>query len=183
MESQKLTIIMYLFSSIKKRIKMKKDVINYWRELGLTVGEDCYIMRSANFGSEPYLIKLGNHVRVNGNVQFYSHDGAAWVVRGLDEKNKDFDYFPGITEVGNNVHIGLNAIILPGVKIGDNSIIACGAIVTKDVPANSVFGGVPAKFIETTDEYVQKHADDFVNTKHMSAEQKKAFLKEKFNLQ
>jgi acetyltransferase-like isoleucine patch superfamily enzyme len=47
--------------------------------------------------------------------------------------------------IGNNVWIGSNAIILPGVSIGDNSIIAAGAVVTKDVPSNKVYGGVPAK--------------------------------------
>jgi acetyltransferase-like isoleucine patch superfamily enzyme len=47
--------------------------------------------------------------------------------------------------IGNNVWIGSNAIILPGVSIGDNSIIAAGAVVTRDVPSNKVYGGVPAK--------------------------------------
>lgn len=52
-------------------------------------------------------------------------------------------------KIGKRVWIGAHATILSGVTIGDNSIIAAGAVVTKDVPANSVVGGVPAKIIKT----------------------------------
>ena len=50
--------------------------------------------------------------------------------------------------IGNNVWIGGNVTVLPGVNIGDNAVIAAGAVVTKDVPANCVVGGVPAKIIK-----------------------------------
>ena len=56
-------------------------------------------------------------------------------------------------EIGNHVWIGTNAIILKGVKIGDNSVIAAGAVVTKDVPKNSVVAGVPAKVIKKNIEW------------------------------
>lgn len=52
-------------------------------------------------------------------------------------------------KIGNDVWIGGNAIILPGVTIGNNCVIAAGAVVTKDVPDNSLVGGVPAKLIRT----------------------------------
>ena len=52
-------------------------------------------------------------------------------------------------KIGKRVWIGAHATILSGVTVGDNSIIAAGAVVTKDVPANSVVGGVPAKVIKT----------------------------------
>lgn len=54
--------------------------------------------------------------------------------------------------IGNNVWVGLRSIILKGVTIGDNSIIAAGSIVTKDVPANSLVGGNPAKLLRKLDE-------------------------------
>lgn len=44
-----------------------------------------------------------------------------------------------------NVWIGANATILPGVTIGENAVVAAGAVVTRDVPANTIVGGVPAK--------------------------------------
>jgi acetyltransferase-like isoleucine patch superfamily enzyme len=50
--------------------------------------------------------------------------------------------------IGKNVWLGAGAIILPGVTVGENSIVAAGAVVTKDVPSNTIVGGVPAKFIK-----------------------------------
>jgi acetyltransferase-like isoleucine patch superfamily enzyme len=50
--------------------------------------------------------------------------------------------------IKRNAWIGAGATILPGVTIGENSIVAAGAVVNKDVPANSIFGGIPAKFIK-----------------------------------
>jgi acetyltransferase-like isoleucine patch superfamily enzyme len=50
--------------------------------------------------------------------------------------------------IGKNVWIGANATICPGVSIGDGAVIAAGAVVTGDVPKNTVYGGVPAKFIK-----------------------------------
>lgn len=50
--------------------------------------------------------------------------------------------------IGNNVWIGMRSIIMKGVRIGDNSIIAAGSVVTKDVPSNQLFGGNPASFLK-----------------------------------
>jgi acetyltransferase-like isoleucine patch superfamily enzyme len=55
-------------------------------------------------------------------------------------------------EVGSNVWIGYGACILRGVKVGDNSIIGANAVVTKDVPANAVVGGIPARILRMRDE-------------------------------
>jgi acetyltransferase-like isoleucine patch superfamily enzyme len=53
--------------------------------------------------------------------------------------------------IGNNVWVGMRSIIIKGVNIGDNSIIAAGSIVTRDIPSNQLFGGNPASFIRTLD--------------------------------
>ncbi len=58
------------------------------------------------------------------------------------------DMNPQPIKIGNNVWIGANSTILPGVTIGDGAIIAAGAVVSKDVPENAVVGGVPAKIIK-----------------------------------
>lgn len=55
------------------------------------------------------------------------------------------DMLPEPVKIGNNVWVGAHATILPGVTVGDNAVIAAGAVVTKDVPANAVAAGVPAK--------------------------------------
>lgn len=60
--------------------------------------------------------------------------------------------YPAPIVVGKNVWIGSSATILPGVTIGDNAIVAAGAVVTKDVAPDTIVGGVPAKFIKTIDE-------------------------------
>ncbi|MGQ7407795.1 acyltransferase [Streptococcus suis] len=154
----------------------------YLRKLGVTIGENCEIYKSAQFGSEPYLIELGNHVRVNSGVNFVTHDGGCWVLREHPHYKETFsnaDYFGKIV-IKDNVHIGTNAIIMPGVTIGENSIIATCAVVTKDVAPNTIVGGVPARVIETLDEYASKMEKKFVSTKHLSSVDKKRFLEHYF---
>lgn len=65
---------------------------------------------------------------------------------------------------------------MPGVTIGDNCIIGAGAVVTKDVPPNSVAIGVPAKVLETVEEYAEKNKNRVVMTKGMDHEEKKKYL-------
>jgi serine acetyltransferase len=60
------------------------------------------------------------------------------------------------TIIGNDVFLGANAVVLPGVKIGNGAIIGAGAVVTKDVDSYSVVAGNPAKFMCTVNEYIQK---------------------------
>lgn len=59
-------------------------------------------------------------------------------------------------KIGNNVFLGANSVVLPGVTIGDNVIIGAGSVVSKNIPANSVYAGNPAKYLCTVDEYVNK---------------------------
>ncbi|MFV0400019.1 MAG: DapH/DapD/GlmU-related protein [Oscillospiraceae bacterium] len=62
------------------------------------------------------------------------------------------DMHPAPIVIGKNVWIGANATVLAGVRIGDNAVVAAGAVVTRDVPANAVVGGVPAKVLKVIDE-------------------------------
>ncbi len=135
---------MLSFDGIKKKLISQSEYPVFLRKKGVVIGEDREIYRSANFGGEPYLITVGNHVRINGGVQLVTYDERYWVLRdrkaGYEEKLRNADWFGRIT-IYDNVHIGTNAIIMPGVDIGENCIIACGAVVTHNVPANMVFGG------------------------------------------
>ena len=168
---------MDIFKRVKDKLNKKKNIVAYWSTKGVGIGEGCEIYPSVNFGSEPYLISLGDHVRINSGVQFVTHDGGVWVLRHLKDEYKDIDVFGKIT-IGNNVHIGTNVIIMPGVNIGNNCIVGCGAIVTKNIPDNSIAVGIPARVIESIDEYERKHVDDFVHTKMLTHEQKKRLLLE-----
>lgn len=158
--------------------------VERWRKAGVKVGDNCEIFSTASYGSEPYLISIGNHVRINKNVEFVTHDGGAWVFRSdyyiPQFENRENVTIFGKIVVGNNVHIGTNATIMPGVTIGNNVIIGCNAVVTKDVPDNSVYAGIPARHIETIHEYERKHMNDFEFTLSMSFEEKREYLVNKY---
>jgi len=69
---------------------------------------------------------------------------------------------------------------MPGVKIGNNCIIAAGSIVTKNIPENSVYGGIPAKFIKTTDDYLDKIKKESLNLGHLKGKEKDKALRKHF---
>ena len=149
--------------------------INYAKTIGVDIGKNCEFHKNIMWGSEPYLIKIGNNVRITNGVRFCTHDGGVWVLRNLKKEYTNIDIFGKIV-VGNNVHIGWNAIIMPGVTIGDNCIIGAGAIVTKDIDSNSIAVGIPAKVIKNIQDYEIKNKTSFMYTKQMSYKKKRNFL-------
>lgn len=166
-------------TQIQSQQKLRTNV-DIWREMGVTIGEGCEIFNTATCGSEPYLITIGNNVRITEGVKLLNHDGGVWTLRKMKLLD-DADIF-GLIKIGDNVHIGMNAVICPGVTIGNNCVIGIGSIVTKDVPDNTVVAGVPAKKIETIDDYYKKHKKTCDFTKHMNPEEKKDYLCKKYNL-
>lgn len=142
----------------------------YARRLGVQVGQDCRLY-SVRFSTEPYLISIGNHVTITGEVTFLTHDGGVWVWRHVDPT---VDYIRPIV-IEDNVFIGVRAIILPGVVIGRDSIVGAGAIVTKSVPAGSVVVGTPARIVSTTEAYMQKFKQGG-GTKGLSPQEKRKAL-------
>lgn len=129
------------------------------------------------FSSEPYLITIGDNTTISFDVVFCTHDGATRVLRNLasSEKEKQTVIYGKIT-VGKNCFIGCRSIILPGVNIGDNCIIGAGSIVTKNVPANTVVAGQPAKHICTIEEYKRKHSKNFLYCVNLNYNDKKNYL-------
>lgn len=142
----------------------------YARYTGVKIGKNCSIA-TRNFGSEPYLIEIGDNVQITNDVKFFCH-GAAWVFR---QKDPQFDFF-GKIKIGNNVYIGNNALIMAGVTIGDNVIIAAGSVVTKSVENNSIVGGNPAKILGNIDDLGRRMTEYNVKTKGLSYEDKKKYL-------
>lgn len=112
------------------------------RRLGVEVGPDCRIL-THRFGSEPWLIKIGERVTVSSDVAFINHDGIGWLYR--DENGRRYRYAK--ISIGDDVFIGANAIIMPGVKIGSCCVVGAGSVVTKSIPDGSVVAGNPARFI------------------------------------
>lgn len=157
--------------------------IRYARKSGVRIGDGCTILGLMDWGSEPYLIEIGNHVRITSGVRFVTHDGGMHALRmpwDGHEAHPTLDLF-GKIKVGNNVFIGTQSIIMPGVAIGDNVIIGAGSIVTRDIPSNSVACGVPARVVRTMEEYLEKAMREGVPTKGMAPEEKRAFLLEHFS--
>ena len=113
--------------------------INCARYIGVKIGDNCRMYGSTNWGSEPYRISIGNHVLISFGVTFITHDAATWVFREK-EKYKGVAKFGNI-QVGNNVFIGARSMILPNVELGDDAIIAAGAVVTNSVPPGNGLGG------------------------------------------
>lgn len=149
--------------------------VKWAKKIGVQVGENCRFYK-ISFSTEPYLVKIGNHVSAT-KVHFETHDGGVWVFR---DEHPQWDIIKGIT-IGNNVYIGYGCIIMPGVTIGDNVIIGAKSIVTRDIPNNSVAVGSPARVIKTTEEYYNKIKSEVINTKQLNDLQKKNYLLKRLN--
>lgn len=177
--------IRQLFYKIKKDYIIKNDkdraaYIKRHKSQSPRMGENCEIAGSVSFGSEPYLITLGDNVKITFRCQFITHDGGLYVLRNNGYAPKSYKYAP--INVGNNVFMGREVIIMPGVKIGNNCVVGARAVVTKDIPDNTVVAGVPARKICSVEEYFNKNKNEFIDTSDMSKEEKKIFLIKKYNL-
>jgi len=106
----------------------------------ICVGMNVFINSGCRFQDQGG-IAIGDGVLIGHNVMLatLNHD--------IDPRKRSTMY-PAPIVIGKNVWIGANATVVPGVTIGDGAVIAAGAVVTKDVPANVIVGGIPAKIIK-----------------------------------
>lgn len=148
----------------KIRNLLKRDYIDY-----INKGKDCRLI-ACTCSTEPYLVTIGDHVSAT-RTHFETHDGAVWLFR---EEHPTWDIIKPIN-IGDNVYIGTDCIIMPGVTIGDNVIIGAGSIVTKNIPSGTVYAGVPARFIKSVDDYKDGISNFIHPTKMMDYETKKKF--------
>ena len=140
------------------------------REAGVKMGSH-NLIASRFWSTEPYLIKIGSYCQLTEDTHIYTHGGSI-VAR---DKFPDFDVF-GKVELGNRVYVGAGAIIMPGVTIGDNVLIAAGSVVTKSIPSNVVVAGNPAKFVCTLDEYIEKNLPYNTDSRALERKAKRKFL-------
>ncbi|WP_208347307.1 acyltransferase [Pseudaestuariivita rosea] len=132
------------------------------RKSGVTVGQNCRIL-TKDFGSEPFLITIGDNVTVSGDVKFINHDGAGWLAR--DDRGRKYSYRP--ISIGNDVFIGSGSILMPGVRIGHRVIVGAGSVVTKSIPDGCVVAGVPARYLGSYDDFINRIAQTWVSDQDM----------------
>ena len=131
------------------------------------VGDDTEIGDNVKIGSlahVDYDVKIGNNTMIEGLVYIPPLSRIGNNVFIGPSASLTNDPFPpsekliGVT-INDNAIIGSRAVIKAGVTVGENSVVAMGAIVTKDVPPNTVVGGVPAKEMYSKEEYDKKQLD------------------------
>jgi maltose O-acetyltransferase len=130
------------FSSGRQLKQLKAD--------GLQVGENVHIGPMCFLDPDTcWMISIGDDSTLGPRVTVLAHDASTRRHIGFTKI--------GRVIIGKNVFVGAGAIILPGVTVGDDSIIGAGSVVTKDVPAKSVVAGAPARVVAQLDELLEKH--------------------------
>ncbi|MDF2608755.1 MAG: lacA 4 [Lachnospiraceae bacterium] len=120
----------------KKARWLKKNKIFYH------IGDHCYFAPNI-LPAEPFLVSLHNNVVISAGVRLITHSVAS-AVFNYEEGTNDYLTRFGKVEIHDNVYIGANVCINPGVTIEKNCIVAAGAVITKNIPEGTVVGGVPA---------------------------------------
>ncbi|MCX6218964.1 acyltransferase [Spirosoma sp.] len=157
-----------LFIKKAKKVLMRAIIITlkgkeaYARYLGVKVGDDCRIYIT-DFGSEPFFISIGNKVTVAHGVRIITHDGSTWLIR--DSLGRRYHYQRVV--IGNNVFIGMDCVILPGVKVGNNVLIGAGSVVTKSIPDDHIVAGNPARIIGRFSDYKKRALSNFPSDKEI----------------
>ena len=136
--------------------------LNYLRSRKVLIGHNVKVW-SPNHTfidvTKPYLIKIGDNVKITQGVTILAHDYSHSVLK------KQFGLFKGGTlpvTIGNNVFIGFNSTILMGTTIGDNCIIGANSLVKGSFQDNSVIAGNPARIICTTEQLWEKESKHWI---------------------
>lgn len=176
----RLQRILKIFTVPFKLLYAQLYPVQYAKSLGVnmqgavTIYGSSYMM----FSSEPFLVTLGDNVYISLDAKFICHDGSVLPFR---KDIPDLDITKRIN-IGNNVFIGLGALILPGVTIGNDCIVGAYAVVTKDVPDGTIVAGNPARVIKKTDDYLKKAKEDSLHIGHLVGKEKEKVYKEIFGI-
>lgn len=141
------SFIKRIYSSLEA--KKKKKYLNGLIDKGLQLGNNVFIVSDYFFDpSHCFLISIGDDCTIAPNVRLIAHDASTYKLLGYTKIGK--------IDIKENCFIGDSTIVLPGIKIGPNSIVGSGSVVTKDVPPNTIVAGNPAKVITTVEKYMHK---------------------------
>lgn len=119
-------------------------VIFYYRRMGITIGKNVFISVGAWLDVRRGKIVIGDDAYITNGCKILSHDRTAGLL-GNPEKGQ------GTTIIGKAVFLGMNSIILPGVEIGDHSIIGAGSVISKNVPSGCVVVGSKLRIVKKLD--------------------------------
>ena len=142
--------VVRLGRKLRLRYGSQRGRMRILRQMGVRLGKGCRIY-TTNFGSEPWLIRIGNRVCISNDVTFVNHH-LNWPFQEKYDSLTGFDTI----DIRDNCQVGVGVLLLPGITIGPNSMVGAGSVVTKDVPPNCVAAGNPAKVVCTMDEYEAK---------------------------
>ena len=116
---------------------------------GMTVGENLQLQGGCKIdSSHAWLISIGNNVTIAPRVHILAHDAST-------KKRLGYTRI-GLVGIGDNVFVGADSAILPGVQLGGGCIVGAGSVVSRDVPPGKVVAGVPARVICDVDDYVTR---------------------------
>lgn len=157
-----------LYRILYRKVVGNLNPVRYAKKIGVNTKGRLFLTGGVIWGTEPWIITLGDNVHISDGVRFLTHDGGARLYR---DRCPDLEVTRPIN-VGNNVFIGNCVILLPGVNIGNNVVIGAGSVVTKDVPDDSVVAGVPAKVVESSDDYFAKLQRKSIHLGNLQGEEK-----------
>lgn len=136
--------------------------VSYLRRAGAQVGECVRFYAPSKTHVDvscPWLLSIGGNVNIAQGVTILTHDYSWAVMKRLPGSEGAIYGAQSPVKIGNNVFIGMNAIITRGVCVGDNVVIGAGSVVTKDCESNSVYAGNPARKIMTMEEFREKRRE------------------------
>ena len=148
-------------------------LIRYYKKRGMKIGKNPRIFSDLNV-SEPYLVEIGDNVTMSSDVEIITHDNS--IIKCLDGKTDVF----GKVVIGNNCFIGARSVIMYGVELADNTIVAAGSVVTKSVTEKGkIIGGNPAKIIGDTEVFANKYKDYALDMRGLSREEKRRLIEKR----
>lgn len=139
----------------KIKLKIKNIVrggitVDELRKLGAKVGEDVEIWTDKIDKGHAFLLEIGDRVTIS-DARILLHDASTKRFIGYSKV--------GRVVIGNDVFIGADSVILPGVTIGSNVVVGAATVVTKDIPDNCVVVGNPGRIISSTKDFVEKNRE------------------------